>query len=166
MHTIVAMIELGRADDAAAMATTELELSQHLIDTMTEAVHEPALVALLLGKSAQASERGIAFTLTEDSQLDDAETAVLTPRDLVTVVGNLVDNALDAAADDPWVEVSVSGGSSGSGSWSPTADPVWIRTRSRRRGSRDSPPSRAVTTWAADWDWHWWHRLSRHTAVN
>ncbi len=113
MHTIVAMIELGRADDAAAMATTELELSQHLIDTMTEAVHEPALVALLLGKSAQASERGIAFTLTEDSQLDDAETAVLTPRDLVTVVGNLVDNALDAAADDPWVEVSVSGGSSG-----------------------------------------------------
>ncbi|MCB1297238.1 ATP-binding protein [Gordonia sp. (in: high G+C Gram-positive bacteria)] len=114
MHTIVAMIEMGRAGDASRMATTELELSQHLIDTMTEAVSEPALVALLLGKSAQAAERGIALTLTEDSQLDDSATAVLSPRDMVTVVGNLVDNALDAAdPDDPWVEVSVAGDRSG-----------------------------------------------------
>ncbi|MBD0023514.1 GHKL domain-containing protein [Gordonia pseudamarae] len=114
MHTIVAMIEMGRAGDAAQMATTELELSQQLIDTMTESVHEPALVALLLGKSAQASERGISFTLTEESQVDDAAMAVLSPRDVVTVVGNLVDNALDAAdPDDPWVEVTVTADDAG-----------------------------------------------------
>lgn len=114
MHTVVALIEMGRGDEAAQMGTTELALSQHLIDRMTRSVREPALAALLLGKSAQASERGIEFTVTEDSQLDDAATTVLSTREMITVVGNLIDNALDAAdVTDPWVEVTVAGDAEG-----------------------------------------------------
>ncbi|MEO9327679.1 sensor histidine kinase [Gordonia aurantiaca] len=110
LHTLVALVEMGRGEDAVRLATTELELSQHLIDRMTQAVAEPALVALLLGKSAQASERGIAFSLTEDSKVGDQAIQILTPGEMVTVVGNLVDNAMDACDPaDPWVEVSVVG---------------------------------------------------------
>lgn len=111
LHTIVAMIEMGRSDDAARLATTELQLSQRLIDRMTEAVGEPALSALLLGKSAQAAERGITFTLTEDSELSADDSDHLLPTgEMITVVGNLIDNALDACdPDDPWVEVTVIG---------------------------------------------------------
>jgi len=56
-----------------------------------------------------AAERGIQFRLSPDSRLDgDAGH----PRDLITVVGNLIDNALDAAATSSnggprWVEVSI-----------------------------------------------------------
>ncbi|MDH3025471.1 sensor histidine kinase [Gordonia alkanivorans] len=110
LHTLVALVEMGRSEEAVRLATTELELSQHFIDRMTQAVAEPALVALLLGKSAQAAERGIAFSLTEDSQLSDDATQILSPREMITVVGNLVDNALDACdPGDPWVEVGVVG---------------------------------------------------------
>ncbi|SDU39632.1 sensor histidine kinase [Gordonia westfalica] len=110
LHTLVALVEMGRPEEAVRLATTELELSQHLIDRMTQAVAEPALVALLLGKSAQAAERGIAFSLTEDSQVSDEATQILSPAEMITVVGNLVDNALDACdPDDPWVEVGVVG---------------------------------------------------------
>lgn len=110
LHTIVALIEMGRADEAAQLATTELQLSQHLIDRMSETVAEPALAALLLGKTAQASERGIALTLTEDSQVGDDATRLLPVSDMITVVGNLIDNALDATdPDDPWVEVTIVG---------------------------------------------------------
>ncbi|GAB86041.1 ATP-binding protein [Gordonia rubripertincta] len=110
LHTLVALVEMGRPEEAVRLATTELELSQHLIDRMTHAVAEPALVALLLGKSAQAAERGIAFSLTEDSQVSDEATQILSPREMITVVGNLVDNALDACDPiDPWVEVGVIG---------------------------------------------------------
>ena len=71
---------------------------------------EPALAALLLGKTAQASERGIALTLTEDSQVGDDATRLLPVSDMITVVGNLIDNALDATdPDDPWVEVTIVG---------------------------------------------------------
>ncbi|MYR05986.1 GHKL domain-containing protein [Gordonia sp. SID5947] len=110
LHTIVAMIETGRSEEAASMATTEMQLSQRLIDRMTEAVAEPALAALLLGKSAQAAERGISLTLTEDSQVGDDATQLLTVDEMITVVGNLIDNALDACDPaDPWVEVTVVG---------------------------------------------------------
>lgn len=110
LHTVIALIEMGRGDEAADLATTELQLSQRLIDRMSEAVAEPALAALLLGKTAQAAERGIALTLTEDSQLGDDATQTLSAGEMITVVGNLIDNALDACdPDDPWVEVTITG---------------------------------------------------------
>ncbi|WP_439032593.1 sensor histidine kinase [Gordonia terrae] len=110
LHTIVALVEMGRPDEAIRLATTEFELSQQLIDRMTQAVAEPALVALLLGKTAQAAERGIPLTLTEDSQVSDTSTQILSPGEMITVVGNLIDNALDACdPNDPWVEVTVVG---------------------------------------------------------
>ncbi|GAC69061.1 sensor histidine kinase [Gordonia soli] len=110
LHTIVGLVEMGRGDDAVRLATTELELSQHLVDRMTQAVSEPTLVALLLGKTAQAVERGVSLSLTEDSQMNDAATHGLTPGEVITVVGNLIDNAMDACdPTDPWVEVTVVG---------------------------------------------------------
>ncbi|MFC4603573.1 sensor histidine kinase [Rhodococcus kronopolitis] len=107
LHTIVTMVELGRYDEAVAFATDELRLSQHLIDRLMSTVEEPALAALLLGKVGEAAERGVELTVTEDTALGPV--ATMRPRELVTLVGNLVDNAVDAArdTDNPWVEVSV-----------------------------------------------------------
>jgi sensor histidine kinase regulating citrate/malate metabolism len=109
LHTIVTLVEMGRGDEAVKFATTELELSQRLVDRMSEAVREPALAALLLGKSSQADERGINLTITDDTELSaDADDVPLSGQELITVVGNLIDNALDACdRDDPWVEVTV-----------------------------------------------------------
>lgn len=107
LHTVVTMVEMGRPDEAVRFATNELELSQRLVDRISGAVGEPALAALLLGKTAQADERGIALTVTEDTHLP-SHTGVLTAQEMVTVLGNLVDNAMDACdRDDPWVEVTV-----------------------------------------------------------
>lgn len=109
LHTVITMIELGRAEDAVAFATAELEVSQHLIDRLMSTVAEPALAALLLGKISQARDHGVELTVTEDSAFDDPAGSALTQGELVTLVGNLVDNAIDAArADSPgWVEVTV-----------------------------------------------------------
>lgn len=106
LHTIIALIELDRAADAAALASSELALSQALADRLLSAVEEPVLLALLLGKAAQASERGIAFDIDLPERL---EATSVPPRDLITIVGNLIDNALDAAAASarPRVEVAV-----------------------------------------------------------
>jgi len=106
LHTIIALIELDRAADAAALASSELALSQALADRLLSAVEEPVLLALLLGKAAQASERGIAFDIELPERL---EATPLPARDLITIVGNLIDNALDAAAAtaQPRVEVGV-----------------------------------------------------------
>ncbi|WP_070380943.1 sensor histidine kinase [Rhodococcus sp. WMMA185] len=111
LHTIITMVELGRYEDAIAFATEDLRLSQVLIDRLMTAVHEPALAALLLGKVGVAAERGVDLTVTDDTALGPVTR--LSARELVTLVGNLVDNAIDAAGStnspgsDAWVEVSV-----------------------------------------------------------
>ncbi|HTI76857.1 MAG TPA: sensor histidine kinase [Mycobacterium sp.] len=109
LHTIVTMVEMGRADEAVTFATHELELSQQLVDRLSSAVGEPALVALLLGKTAQADERGIELTVTEETHLpSNADDLALSGQEMVTVLGNLIDNAMDACdREDPWVEVTV-----------------------------------------------------------
>lgn len=100
LHTVVSLIELGRADDAVDFATSELRLAQALTDQVVAAVGEPVLAALLLGKAAEASERGVELTVSEDSRIDDGVLPpTLVARDLVTVLGNLIDNAIDAAIE-------------------------------------------------------------------
>ncbi|BBY59469.1 sensor histidine kinase [Mycolicibacterium sarraceniae] len=106
LHTVITLVEMGRPDEAVKFATQELALSQQLVDRVSDAVAEPALVALLLGKTAEADERGIELTITEDTHLP-AE-ALLSSQEMVTVLGNLIDNAMDACdRDDPWIEVTV-----------------------------------------------------------
>lgn len=110
LHTVVTMVEMGRAEDAVKFATDELALSQRLVDRLSNDVGEPALVALLLGKTAQADERGIELSVTEDTHMpSNTDEVPLTGQEMVTVLGNLIDNAMDACdRDDPWVEVTVS----------------------------------------------------------
>ncbi|WP_063836941.1 sensor histidine kinase [Phaeacidiphilus oryzae] len=97
LHAVVSLIELGRPAEAVDFATAELEATQLLADRVVDAVREPVLAALLLGKTAQAAERGVDLVLSADSRVDDGLPADSHPRDLVTILGNLVDNAIDAA---------------------------------------------------------------------
>ncbi len=66
-------------------------MGQLLTDRVVDAVGDPIVAALLLGKSAEAAERGIDLAI--EGELADGD---LPPRDLVTVLGNLLDNAFDA----------------------------------------------------------------------
>lgn len=107
LHTVVSLIELGRAEQALAFATTELAVTQRLTDLVVGGVREPEVAALVLGKAAEAGERGVDLLVADDVDLD---AGLADPRDLVTIVGNLLDNAIDAAADaaaattgPPWV---------------------------------------------------------------
>ncbi|KQU70527.1 histidine kinase [Phycicoccus sp. Root101] len=98
LHTIVSLIELGHPERALAFATEELELSQLLTDRVVAGIEEPALSALLLGKAAEAGERGIDLRIDEGAVWPvDA----LPARDVVTIVGNLIDNAFDAVTGHP-----------------------------------------------------------------
>ena len=110
LHTVVSLIEMGRPEEAVAFATEELQLAQLLADRVVGSVGDPVLSALLLGKLAEAGERGIDLTVDGDLAAVDVPS-----RDLVTVIGNLVDNAFDAVAgrEDRRVRVSLAGGAEG-----------------------------------------------------
>jgi sensor histidine kinase regulating citrate/malate metabolism len=96
LHTVVSLIELGRPEEAAGFAVKRASAAQGLADRVHGVGDVPVLAAVLLGKTGVAAERGVALevdpgSVVEGLPLDDAE--------LVTVVGNLVDNAFDAVTD-------------------------------------------------------------------
>lgn len=95
LHTIVSLIELDRRTEALEFATRDLQQSQQLTDEVVGAIDEPFITALLIGKAAQAHERGLHLQIDVAGTL---ETRGMDPRDLVTIIGNLLDNAFDAAA--------------------------------------------------------------------
>lgn len=95
LHTIVSLLELGRTDQALEFATEDLSLSQSLANELVVSVQEPVLAALVMGKAAQAHERGVRLDAEATGNLAEAG---LEPQHLVTIVGNLLDNAIDAAA--------------------------------------------------------------------
>ncbi|UYM07733.1 ATP-binding protein [Solicola gregarius] len=93
MHTVVSLIELGHQERAKAFAVDGLHLAQRLTDDLVSSIKEPTLAALLLGKASEAGELGIEFEVEVEGELPEG---VFEARDLVTIVGNLVDNAFDA----------------------------------------------------------------------
>lgn len=105
LQALVGLVELGRYEDAVRLGTRDSSIAQRLSDQLLDRVGEPALVALLLGKTAIAANRGVELRLGPDT----AVTAVRLPvEQVLTVVGNLVDNALDAAAiGGGWVELTL-----------------------------------------------------------
>ncbi|MBY0690206.1 ATP-binding protein [Microbacterium marinilacus] len=119
LHTIATLIELGQADEALTFAASERDLGQRLADRVLHAVDEPVIAALMLGKAAQAHERAVEMHF--ETHLAPG-TQGLQPADVVTILGNLIDNATDAAASraartgdtDAWVEVYLASADDGS----------------------------------------------------
>ncbi|MFD5503082.1 ATP-binding protein [Streptomyces sp. NPDC127061] len=106
MHTLLGLLELDMHEDAMEYVTEIVGVHRATAEQVTEKVHDPLLAALLVGKATVAAERGAALRLAPGTLLPDR---LVDPRGLVTVVGNLVDNALDAAAgaDGALVEVGL-----------------------------------------------------------
>lgn len=113
LHTIAGLIELGRPDEALLLSTQTSAISQELTESLLKKVGDPLLGALLLSKAAVAAERGIDLRIGANTRLAGP---IEGSRDLITIVGNLVENAFEAVSTtmrDRWVEVSIRADESG-----------------------------------------------------
>ncbi|WP_425247226.1 ATP-binding protein [Streptomyces sp. NEAU-NA10] len=104
MHTLLGLLELEMYDDAVDFVGEVVGDHRATSEQVTEKIEDPLLAALLVGKATVAAERGVALGLSERTRLPDR---LVDPRGLVTIVGNLVDNALDAVAGTPHARVEV-----------------------------------------------------------
>ncbi|WUW21095.1 sensor histidine kinase [Streptomyces sp. NBC_01463] len=106
LHTLLGLLELELHEDAREFVTEVVGVHRATAEQVAERVRDPLLAALLVGKATVAAERGVALRIAPGTLLPDR---LVDPRGLVTVVGNLVDNALDAAAgsDGALVEVGL-----------------------------------------------------------
>ncbi|MFF1324005.1 MULTISPECIES: ATP-binding protein [Streptomyces] len=104
MHTVLGLLELEMYDDAVEFVGEVVGDHRATAEQVAEKIQDPLLAALLVGKATVAAERGVALSLADRTGLPDR---LIDPRGLVTIVGNLVDNALDATAGTPHARVEV-----------------------------------------------------------
>ncbi len=95
LHVILGLIQMGMYDDASSYIQNITIVQRENISKVMNAVSEPAVAALLIGKIARASELNINFVLREGCYYSTADMN-LPSEMLITVIGNLLDNAFDA----------------------------------------------------------------------
>ncbi|MBO9519974.1 MAG: sensor histidine kinase [Nocardioidaceae bacterium] len=105
IHTISGLLQLQEYDELARYVDGVRLSRTQLYDEVTARVEDSTLAALLIAKASLAAERGVSFAVDPGSQLGRVDGQL--GLDLTTVVGNLVDNALDAVAGRPVAAVEV-----------------------------------------------------------
>jgi two-component system, CitB family, sensor kinase len=96
LHVIGGLVELGKYEQALSYINTQSDLHQELASSIVASIGDPVVSALLLGKAAVASERGVQLSvscLTDLPEFLDEDS-----QGLVTILGNLIDNAIDSSS--------------------------------------------------------------------
>ncbi|KUL26268.1 ATPase [Streptomyces regalis] len=110
LHTISGLIQIGEHDEVVRYVRALRKHRESLDLNLTSRVRDRAVAALLMAKSSLAAERKVRLKISERTALERLEPT--DSADVATVLGNLVDNAVDAAAagdddHDAWVEVEL-----------------------------------------------------------
>lgn len=98
LHTISGLIQIGEQEEVVRYIRALNQRRQSLDMSIGRRVRDTAVAALLMAKASQAAERKVALRLSDRTALDR-----LMPEDaadVATVIGNLVDNAIDAATSE------------------------------------------------------------------
>ncbi|HDR2468902.1 sensor histidine kinase [Enterobacter roggenkampii] len=95
LHVILGLLNIKRYDKLEEYILQTAHHYQTDIGTIQSKVKSPVVAGFLLGKINRAKEAGITLTLADESQIPDTaseeQVAVL-----ITALGNLIENALDA----------------------------------------------------------------------
>lgn len=95
LHSIAGLIQLDRNEDALSLIIDEISDEEKLTQNLRDKIHDYSIQGLLLGKYSRAKELGITLYIDEDSYLIEFMTG-FSSGDMVTIIGNLLDNAMEA----------------------------------------------------------------------
>ncbi|WP_089124562.1 ATP-binding protein [Vibrio algivorus] len=115
LNTISGLLQLNEIEKVQSLIGRETEHYQQLIEFLRQAIVDPLIAGLLLGKTERARELGIHLHIEEGCHLDILPVEI-NAEDLVTILGNLIDNAFDSVlaakeskqCSEPAVMVSIS----------------------------------------------------------
>ena len=104
LHVIMGLIQMEMYEEAVSYIENITIVQRATISKIMNAVQEPSIAALLIGKIARASELNVKFVLREGCHYSNADMQ-LPSELLVTVIGNLIENAFEAMNEKSGYEV-------------------------------------------------------------
>lgn len=106
LHTISGLIQLEEYEEALQFISDVARSRSRISSILTERIKDPSLSAILLSKYNKAEESRVRFLIDEDSSLSRLP-AHMSSEDIVSVVGNLIENSLDEVENDGTGEIFV-----------------------------------------------------------
>ncbi len=108
MHTVMGLLQTGSVQAATEYlsASTQFTSAEHI--SHTDAIGSTTVRSFIAAKTSYAAERGVSLTLSDATWMPQE---LVAPVEVITVLGNLVDNAIDAASVSivrpAWVEIDL-----------------------------------------------------------
>lgn len=107
LYTLLGLIQLGSYKEAIDFISKEVDVAQGIIQFLMKEIPDPIIAGFILGKVSLASELKVNFSIDKESSFKDIPHNI--SRDsLVTIIGNLVNNAFDAVRENGKDEKRVS----------------------------------------------------------
>lgn len=95
LYTIYGLIQLESYQEAMDIITHETDVHQNLIHFLLREIPDPIIGGILIGKFNRANELKVSLEIDTKSMFKDIPGAI-SRNHLVTIIGNLIDNALEA----------------------------------------------------------------------
>lgn len=95
LYVISGLLQLGKFNEAIDIIQTESAITKHQNKIVFEQIKDSTIQAILLGKLGLASENKIELTIDNNCYLDKVPEHIQ-PVQLITIIGNLLDNAIEA----------------------------------------------------------------------
>jgi sensor histidine kinase regulating citrate/malate metabolism len=98
LHVVSGLLQLNRYEDAVRFIVKTVSLQQHVFDILKKKILVPDVTALILAKMNEAEESNIDFSLASESYLPPLQPDKIPS--VVTIVGNLLQNAIEALKEE------------------------------------------------------------------
>lgn len=95
LHVILGLIQIGESEEAEKFIINETKRQQEKVSRVINNIKNPTIAGLLLGKMSNAKENGVNLCLDKNSILKKGN-EIIESNLLITIIGNLIDNAIDA----------------------------------------------------------------------
>ena len=95
LQVISGLLQMGRTEEALGYIGSIAAVHEHIIGPVMKLIRNTGLAALILGKAGNMRELDIDFVLMSNSSIPE-QSQYLSNTELVTVVGNLLENAIEA----------------------------------------------------------------------
>ena len=106
LNVISGLLQAGRTQAAIDYLQQESDYHQKILGVLVKSIENSPIAGMLLGKYNYANDHGIEFSLDDDSHLRNYTQSV--NDDLITLIGNLIENAFYAALQNPELQPKTS----------------------------------------------------------
>ena len=96
LHVILGLVQMEKYDEARAFILSVSQNQEVILNKIIKGIEDSTIAALLIGKNSRSKELGVNFKISDNSHLGTNEEHLISSQVLVTVLGNLLENAFEA----------------------------------------------------------------------